>query len=215
MPGSGSGPPTISVTGTGEITLPPDRAVLRFAVQGMGPSATDASAQVTQRLAAVTDSLRRRGLPADSIQQMGLFIGPNAELVGQFRRPTDYTARTEIRVTLRKLAELSNVIDAVLSAGVMELAGVQYHSDRADEANRDALRDAFTKARASAEALAAAAGRRLGDLTWMSTNAAPNFAYMDSYSEPVFMSSGRPMRVAPREVIVRASVQVVWKLEPR
>jgi hypothetical protein len=38
---------------------------------------------------------------------------------------------------------------------------------------------------------------------------------METYSEPVFMSSGRPMRVAPREVIIRASVQVVWKLEPR
>jgi uncharacterized protein YggE len=215
MQGTVSGPPSVSVTGTGEVTLPPDRAVLRFSVQGMGPSATEASAQITQRLAAITDSLRRRGLPTDSVQQMGLFIGPNAELVGQFRRPTDYSARTEVRVTLRKLGDLSGVVDAVLSAGAMELAGVQYSSDRADDANRDALRQAFTKARASAEALAAAAGRRLGELSWMSTNAVPNYSYMETYSEPVFMTSGRPLRVTPREVVVRAAVQALWKLEPR
>jgi uncharacterized protein len=146
---------------------------------------------------------------------MGLVVGPNAELVGQFRRPTDYTARTEVRVTVRRLPDISGVIDAVLSAGAQEMAGVQYFSDRADEAGRDALRQAFNKARASAEALAAAAGRRLGELTWMSTNVTPNFGYMGEYSEPVFMSSGRPMRIAPREVIVRTSVQVQWRLEPR
>lgn len=215
MPGTSSGPPSVSVTGTGEVTLPPDRAVLRFSVQGMGASATDASGQITQRLAAITDTLKRRGFPADSVQQMGLFVGPNAELVGQFRRPTDYSARTEVRITLRKLGDISGVIDAVLSAGAMELAGVQYFSDRADEANKDALRQAFAKARASAEALATAAGRRLGELTWMSTSAVPNFPYMEAYSEPVYMSSGRPVRVTPREVVIRASVQALWKLEQR
>jgi uncharacterized protein YggE len=64
VPFDTAGPPSVFVSGTGEVTLPPDKVLLRFAVQGLGPSSADASAQIAQKMAAIADTLRRRGRPA-------------------------------------------------------------------------------------------------------------------------------------------------------
>lgn len=209
------GQPGVFVTGTGEVTLAATRATLRFSVQSTGPTGAEASAQVTQRLAAIADTLRRRGIAADSVQSGGLYIGPSGEMPMSIRRPNEFQARTELRVTIRKLTDVASVVDAALSAGASELSGVQYAADKMDEARREALRDGFVKARLSAEALASAAGRRLGELMHISTTFGPS-DYMDFSAgrEEYFMGSGRPVRFAPRDVVVRATVTAQWRLEP-
>jgi uncharacterized protein YggE len=211
----GTGPPSIYVNGTGEVILPADRAILRFTVQVQGPTAAESSAQLAQRFATIADSLKGHGFSPDSVRPSGLFVGASGEVPVSIRRPNEYSARAELRLAVRNVADIAAITNAVLAAGATSLGGVQFLSNRMEEGRRDALTDGFTKARLSAEALAAAAGRRLGEILSIGTSVAPfDYSEMQLSMGEFYTPQGMPGRVSPREVTVRASVQVRWRLDP-
>lgn len=81
----------------------------------------------------------------------------------------------------------------------------------ADAARAQALDLAFAQARRDAEALARAAGGRLGALMWVSTDGGVTTLY-----ETVTVSGrgATSTSIPPAEVRVPASVQTQWRFEP-
>lgn len=74
-----------------------------------------------------------------------------------------YQARSVLRVNVREAARAGEITDALAKAGAPLASGVAYHAADEAVARKSALEAAGKDARAKAEALAAAAGKKLGD----------------------------------------------------
>ncbi len=206
---SGAESTLVITSGSGHVTLSPDRATVRAGVTSSGARAADASASASNRIRVVVDSIVALGIPRDSARVVGWNVGPDYD--PQSRRITGYTARASIQVTVRDLGMLGRALDAILGAGVSGLEGVSFQSDSTDSGRRQALVKAFADARAQAEALAGAAGGRLGRLVQVSTEAVREIQPMQSGMMVSAIRVG-PMPISQEEIEVQASVFARWEL---
>jgi hypothetical protein len=200
----------IVTTGLGSVSLPPDRAILTFVVEGRGNSAAAASAQHAARLAMTMDALERAGFPRDSIRRESYVVGPDYDYADG-RKLVGYEARSTLRVAAHDLARLGTVIDAAIAGGASRVLNTEFASDTAAAARSHALSMAYRDARADAEALAAAAGGRLGEVLSLSTSPRPRGL------SGVVLAEARIEVDAPqvaRNVVVAVEVEVRWRFVP-
>lgn len=208
--------PQIMTSAHGEVKVTPDRATIFIGVQTRAATAAAASAQNASKQRAVLDTIRARGVPPELISTVEYNVYPeqvfDRDAKGEERnRIVGYNVTNTVRVEVRKLDDLGSIIDAALAKGANGINSLQFFSSRADSARRAALADAVVKARADAEALAGAAGGRLGEL--IELVASP----MYSPPRPYLMSDLRQAKAAeatpisPGEQSIDASVTARWR----
>jgi hypothetical protein len=79
-----------------------------------------------------------------------------------------YVVSRQIEVEVRDLDRLGTLLEKSVSAGVNQLGEARLDSSRRKELEREALTDAVADARLNADALARAAGARLGPVQSLS-----------------------------------------------
>jgi uncharacterized protein YggE len=87
-----------------------------------------------------------------------------------FRRDTNFVASNAVLVRTSQLALIPRVIDTVLAEGATNVAELRFWARGAEEARLTAMGDATRRARQHADALARAAGGRVGRLLEWSTD---------------------------------------------
>ena len=197
----------VVTSGSGEVTLSPDRAVIRLAVETRAPTAAEASASNGTRTRHLVDSLTAVHLLAESIQVVGVAVSANEN----FERGEliNYEASAVVRITVRDLDRLGRILDVAFAAGATSLSQIEFESDRATAARRDALAKAFAEAKANAEALARAAAVSLGPLLRVSTE--PEASPFRGYQlQAVTVSRGTS--ISPEDIVVHAGVVTTWRL---
>ena len=206
--------PVIAVSGVGEAEVRPDRARLSIGVQTQAPTAADASARNARLQRAVTDTLRALGLAADQITTSGYNVYPEQTFDPQGRRSriTGYNVQNTVVVELRRIDQVGPALDAVLAKGANLVSSLQLYSSQAEAVQRRALQNAIARARADAEAMAEAAGGRLGELLELSSG-------MTSRPRPVMevaMAASARMADAPTPIsegsqTLTAMVSMRWR----
>jgi uncharacterized protein len=154
---------TISVIGTGHVTLTPDRASFTAGVQTQAPSVAAASQDNAARMTAVIAALKKAGATERELRTFGLTIYPQQAMGdGKAPRIVGYQVSNNVTVTRDDPKAVAALIEAAVQAGANTVSGVTFVV--ADPARgRDAgLQAAFADARAKAEVLAKAAGRTAG-----------------------------------------------------
>jgi hypothetical protein len=164
---------------------------LRFSRLGRTP------AEAGRNLALKADSLRRAlaavGIARDSVvsgsrwywwpqriemvvtegrREMVADTGPDGRVIGshQVVHPdTSYRSQESLRVRIRDLSRVGQVIDAALAQGVIDISEVEFFATDNETAQREAIREATERARARAEVIASAGGGRLGRTLRLST----------------------------------------------
>lgn len=200
----------VVTSGVGQVTLSPDRAIVRAGVASTGARAPIASASTAAKVRVVIDSLAAFGFPRDSIRSVGWNVGPDYDR--DSRRITGYIARATVQLTVRDLGTLGRVIDAVLGAGASALEGVTFQSDSAESGKRQALARAFADARAQAEALAVAAGGLLGRLILLSTEAGRDMVSVMPGALGIQQGYISATPISPEDIQVQATVYGRWEL---
>lgn len=219
-------PPTVRVSATGTVEVPPDRAVLLLAVENRADSARQAAAQNAERTQAVLQALERLGLSGDRVRTAGyrlepIYVHPDRRpprpQTGQEQpegpRLVGYRATNAVQVTVDSLPRVGAVIDAGIGAGANRVAGLTFDIREPQQARAEAVRRAVSTARSRAEAAAAAAGGRLGRVIEIQL----------VEDRPIPMR-GRVFDVAAAEMAVETPVQpgvlevsetvvLVWRLE--
>jgi uncharacterized protein YggE len=209
----------IVTTGSGRITLPPDRAVVRIGIATRAATASAASTPNAPLVARVQDTLRALHHPEAAIRVVSFGVAPNYDYQNG-RRLVDYEARTTLEVTLQDIAALGRLLDAALAGGATDISGVVFESDSVSGARQRALGTALAAARADAETLARAAGGRLGSLRVVSTSPesvseAMAFRAMDFSGigvEGGIARGGVP--AVRRDVVVAVLVAARWNFVP-
>jgi uncharacterized protein len=152
----------IAVNGTGAVAAVPDRAELLFGVVSQAQTARAALAANATEARRVVDALRRAGVAAADIQTQQVSLAPR--FAEGSERIVGYTAQTSVSARVRELERAATVIDAAVAAGANTVAGPSLARSDAAELYRNALRAAVADARTKGQALAAAAGGRLGEI---------------------------------------------------
>lgn len=122
---SGSIQAGIWVTGTGEVNLSPDIAIVRLGVETIAPTVTESRNQAATAMDAVTASLRRNNLTDQDIQTTSFNIYPEYDyqdmVVNEVRTNTrvltGYRVRNSVVITIRDLDAVGTIIDDVVNAG--------------------------------------------------------------------------------------------------
>jgi uncharacterized protein len=173
-------PRTLSVTGTGMVTITPDIAYISIGVHTEDSSASaavDANNVQTQK---VIDSLKKSGVAAEDIRTTNFSIWPNQKYDPQGQPTgTTYAVDNTVYVTVRDLKKMGELLDAAIAAGANNIYSVSF--DLADKsADTKKARDLAVKnAQNQAAELAAAAGVTLGDVQTISYSDSGNAPYMD------------------------------------
>lgn len=172
--------PEIAVMGTGTVTVSPDFAVVQFTVISRDAEAARAGQANARAMAAVRGALRSLlSVPDDSLPTVSYSVGADYDR----GRPVGYQAQSAIEVTVHDLGRVGGVIDAALGAGANNVSQLRFESTKEEAARLEALGRAVQSARRQAEAIARAAGGRLGPL--------------------LSVSSGGPIPLAGREMAMR------------
>ncbi|HLB37949.1 MAG TPA: SIMPL domain-containing protein [Gemmatimonadales bacterium] len=202
--------PEIAVTATGTVDLSPDYAVVHVSVVTREPQAGRAGEQNARIATAVRTALRQvLRVPDDSLPSIWYSVDTEYD---RERRPTGYAARNTVEAHVHDLAQVGRVVDAALGAGATNISGIQFQSTRRDAARLEALGRAVEKARREAEAMARAAGGRLGPLIEASS-AGPAFPVMRAARAAMAMTA--ETAITPPELTVEATVSARWVFIPQ
>lgn len=204
--------PTITVTGTGEVSAAPDMAIVSLGVEEQADSARDAMQRASRAAGAILARLEEMGVAARDVQTSELSLSPvwSTPERDAPREITGYAARNQVTVRLRDLDALGGVLDAVLEDGANRFGGLSFTLEDPSEpmaaARAAAVRDAMSRA----SQLAEAAGVTLGPVQSISEHGgdAPRPMMM----EAARMASDAAMPVAAGELDLRVQVGMVFAL---
>ena len=211
-------PATLTVGGTGQVSVAPDMATLRVGVETQAETATEALAANSQAAQRVIDTLKGQDVADKDIQTANFSIFPVYENTNRREpgpeepRVLGYRVTNQVMARIRNLDELGALLDATVSQGANRIDGVEFglqdDAEQADEARRRAVQDARRKAEVYAEA----AGVELNRIRSIDEGGGGPMPVRDM----AFRAEASSMEVpiASGEMTVTASVQIVWEIVP-
>ena len=207
--------PTVLVTGRGEVSAKPDRAVVRLGAMAQDEKAAAAQQRVNQLLQQILEKIKGAGVPEERIQTVGLTLNPvyeqQAQRPGHLMPPIiGYQAANTVQVQLDDLTQIGAVIDAALAAGANHLEGVSFELKDDAARRRDALRKAVADAKEKARAIAEAAGHNLGDIVEITEGGLDIVRPLMMHRDMAMGAEATPIQ--PGEIRVEATVSIRYAL---
>ncbi len=205
---------TISVSGSGAASAAPDQALIVLGVQTNAESAVEALTQNSERMQALIAVFRDGGVQARDIQTQSIQLFPRlGESPAQGSEPPEvvgYTASNTVRVRVRNLDALGNLLDHAVQAGGNTIQSISFEVGDQTAVLEQAREAAMQDARRKAEQLSSLAEVSLGAvLTIHESGGIP----------PVPVPVGREVAegvaapIEPGAQELRVDVQVTWLLE--
>jgi uncharacterized protein YggE len=203
---------TISVTGTGKVTLSPDTADLRLGVVVTAATVQDARAQAADGMSRVIAALKGLGISDADIKTSWISLQPTYDYQAGTTPPriTGYQFSNSVAVTIHALDKVGDAIDASLGAGATSLEGVSFRVADEAAAEAQARQAAMTEARAKAQTLATAAGVSIAGVASISESVAPSpYPVMYGAAAP---DAGKsvPTPVQPGATDISVTIAVVY-----
>jgi uncharacterized protein YggE len=160
----------VSVTGSGEVRAQPDMARITLGVDARRPTINEARTQVNatvEKLLALTRELKIDPKHVDSTR---LNVQPDYRWDEKTSTQVllGYVVNRQIEIELRDLDQLGPLLERAVTAGANQVSSPQLDSSKRKTLERQALAAAVEDARLSADALAQAAGARLGPVQSLS-----------------------------------------------
>lgn len=209
-------PSTLTVGGHGEVSVAPDRALLRLGAVAQAAKASEAQSQVNQVVQNIIKDIKSLGVADKNIATIDLSIHPVygnqlPEPREQTTQPVirGYRASNIIRVQIEKLESLGGVIDAGLNAGANRIERLSFDLKNDGESRAQALRLATEEADAKANAIARAMGVEIVGIKQIS-EAGISFVRPQMDSGPVFSARAAATPVQAGQVRVEASLTVSY-----
>lgn len=209
--------PSIRVTGTGEVRAAPDQATADFAVETSAANAQEAAAENAQRMERVIAALVRAGVPRERIETRDYNVFPDYDQrpmeQGGEPRLRGYRVMNTVSATTYEVGRVGSLIDAALAAGANRVHGVRFGLRDPSRFRQQAIAEATRRARADAEALAAALGVRLGmirEAATMDVNVGVPMLMAREGMAMDAVAQSAPTPINPGEQTVRASVMIVY-----
>jgi uncharacterized protein len=204
--------PTVTVAGSGTVSATPDQAEITTGVVTQAATAAQAMAANSQAMERLLQSLGNLGIGPRDIQTTNISVSPQrrAPKEGQPPEITGYEVSNQVRVKVRDLARLGQVLDRQVSQGANLVYGIHFGLQEPAPLLDEARKRAMADARRRADLYAAAAGLKVGRV--LSVQEAGVAPPGPGPAPRMAMSAAAP--VAPGEQEIQASVTVTFTLDP-
>ena len=211
-------PNTVYVGADGKFETPPDTALIQFNISAQADTAKDAYDQAAKQAEAARQVLRANGIDP-KVAQVGFFsVTPRYNWKDVKHKIIGYQVTTSVSIKLKDFSKIGPITQQLADASVGDSQSLSYILDSTEEAKSKAVADAYRRARASAQALADASGRRVGELS---------YASVDTYENVHVVAPMRAMKVgmmaeaapapteefSPQDVTITAHVNALFSLK--
>ena len=206
-------PPTISVSGEGTVSVPPDMALIDGGVSSEAKTAREASEANNAAMGKVLLALKAGGLDEKDVQTARLSLQPQ---YAQQTKPgpnvvVGYRASNRVTIRLRDVTKVAATIDTLVSSGANEIGGINFMVEKASKLLDDARSEAIADARRKAEIYAKAAGVSLGMPVSISEDSGGGPQPM-AFRKMAGVAAAAP--IAQGEETLRVNVSVAWEIKP-
>ncbi len=193
--------PFMRFTGSGQITMRPDRGTISFATHGTGATLVDAQNEASQAMRSLIHSLRADGVARSDMRTDGV-SGSSRPSVGGF------AADQSLQVTVRDLKHTGKLLADGAAAGAHSVYGVDFSIGNQHAAYDDALRAAVRDARSKADAVAAAAGMHVTGVVSVNETQQQVYPYYTRLTEAAAAGAVQSVAVPVKHGTQKVSAQV-------
>jgi uncharacterized protein len=207
--------PTIRVSGEATVTAKPDQAELALGVVTQAATGQAASSQNAQKVDAVLSQLKKLLGQGAEIKTLSYSLSPNYRYPKEGGEPTisGYTASNTIQVKTGDLPQVGKLIDAATQSGANSVQSLRFTLKDEQAALSQALREAALKARAKADALAAALKVRIVRVVQVDEGGQPmRPMFAEAMMARTAVESKAPTPVEPGTVEVQAMVSLIVEI---
>jgi len=203
-------PPSIHVTGEATVTVQADQAQIEVGVVTQAETSEAAAVRNAERLAKVLADLRAVVGPEGKVETVGYSLRPD------YRHPGDrggeptitgYTATNVVRVTLNDLSRVGRAIDAATTSGANHIQALRFELKDEQAVRAQALRQAASRARSKADALASALNLQIVRVLSVSEAGGPVVPMHEAMLARASADPATP--IEPGTIEVRATVNLV------
>jgi len=173
---------SLSVTGSGMVSLTPDIAYIYIGVHTENRDIAQALAENNLQAQAVADALKNAGVAAEDIQTSSFSVWSMEDYDEVGQAYTKYTVDNSVYVTVRDLSNLGALLNTVVGSGANTINSIQF-----DVADKTA---ALTEARQKAMENAAALAGELAQVAGLSLGEIQTITYTDSMPYPYYGMGG-------------------------
>jgi uncharacterized protein len=203
---------SVSVSAAGSVATEPDQAVIATGVTTDANTAREAMSLNSAAMQRLIDGLRSAGINAKDIQTTAVQINPRYTQGQNGRAPmiNGYSAFNQVRIVVRDLPMLGDILDQALTLGANHLGGIAFEVSKAevlkDEARKLAVANAYRRATLYASAAGVSIGQVLSILETAHGPQPHQFAGAQA---------GKPESIAlkPGSVDLTVEVHMTWALK--
>ncbi len=164
---------TVYVGADGKFEAAPDTAQIQFNVSVQDDTSQAAFQRASKNVDQVRQVLRANGIEPKAATIGSLSVQPVYEWKPK-QRVIGYRVTTDVTLKLKDFAKVGPITQQLAEANVSETQNLSYTLENMDDAKNKAVEDAYRRAHNSADTLAHASGRALGDLSYASIDTFEN-----------------------------------------
>ncbi|MCH4889448.1 DUF541 domain-containing protein [Acidaminobacter sp. JC074] len=149
----------VSVSGVGTVTVKPDIAYINVGVETQDADAGLAQQENAKKMTAVMAALKKVGILEDDIKTVQYSIYDRYDYKEDGTDVKYYVVNNNVKVTIRDIDKVGDVIDAAAGAGSNQVSSIQFGISNEDEVYAEALKLAMTSAKSKATAIMSTFGK--------------------------------------------------------
>lgn len=211
-------PNTIAVSGMAEQEVAPDMAYIDVGINVRADDAETARTQEAQIASQIRTALLGLAITDNDLQNTSYYLYQEYKVDRNGVRTADkYVLDSSIKVTVKDLDKLSQVIDNVVEAGATNLSNITYALSTQNIIQRQLLATAVENARDKAAVVANAGSRTLGNMLSADINSFDGgtivaYGANKLRSTTNLAEDGVATKLSPGKIKLNARVQVVFSL---
>jgi uncharacterized protein YggE len=221
----GQDPPTIAaqlntvyVAADGKFEANPDTAVVQFNISAQEDNSRAAFDRASKAAEQIRQILRSNGIEPQAAQIGAFSIEPVYDYKPAKRKLTGYQVNASVSLKLKDFTKVAPIVQQLSDSDITGDQSLSYTLEDMDAAKNKAVEDAYRRAHASAETVARAGGRALGDLSYASVDTFENPRVVPMVQPMARMVSavGAPApteQFAPQTITVTAHVNALFTLK--
>jgi uncharacterized protein YggE len=167
-------PNSVYVGADGKFESAPDTAVIQFRISVQDDTAQTAYQHASREAEQVREVLRTNGIEPKAATIGFLSVQPTYDWKNPKQKLIGYRVTTDVTLKLKDFSRIGPITQQLADANVSETQTLNYTLDNLDEAKNKAVEDAYRRARNSADAIARASGRTIGELSYASVDTFEN-----------------------------------------
>lgn len=210
----------ISVSGTVTKTASPELAYITLSIETLDKSASKSQSDNAVQANQVMTALENAGIAAEDIETSSYNVREDFEWNESMRKSVSvgYKTTNTIRVKVRDLGQVGNVIDTVVNAGANNISNVSFGLTKESEAElrTKALKDASENARVKAQSIASGLGIGVGQVYSASESsqyATPSYAKNYAMEDSGGAVQSAPTPITPGDIEFSATVSVQFEIQ--